>query len=55
MLALDIPVELYWLDLPRSVRVEICPVTTAVMAAAQASRSAGSYPCARPTPISTPT
>jgi len=35
MLALDLPVEPYWLDLPRGVRVEIRPVTTAVMAAAQ--------------------
>jgi hypothetical protein len=37
MLTLDLPVEPYWLDLPRGVRVEICPVTTAVMAAAQAA------------------
>ena len=36
MLTLDLPVEPYWLDLPRGVRVEIRPVTTAVMAAAQA-------------------
>jgi len=36
MLNLDLPVEPYWLDLPRGVRVEIRPVTTAVMAAAQA-------------------
>ena len=36
MLTLDLPVEPYWLDLPRDVRVEIRPVTTAVMAAAQA-------------------
>ncbi|HYZ63059.1 MAG TPA: hypothetical protein VE650_11450 [Acetobacteraceae bacterium] len=35
MLTLDLPVEPYWLDLPRGVRVEIRPVTTAVMAAAQ--------------------
>jgi len=35
-LTLDIPVEPYSLDLPRCVRVEIRPVTTAVMAAAQA-------------------
>jgi hypothetical protein len=37
MLTLDLPVEPYWLDLPRGVRVEIRPVTTAVMAAAQAA------------------
>jgi hypothetical protein len=37
MLSLDIPTEPYWLDLPRGVRVEIRPVTTAVMAAAQAA------------------
>jgi hypothetical protein len=36
MLTLDLPAESYWLDLPRGVRVEIRPVTTAVMAAAQA-------------------
>jgi len=36
MLTLDLPVEPYWLDLPRGVRVEIRPVTTTVMAAAQA-------------------
>ena len=36
MLSLDLPTEPYWLDLPRGVRVEIRPVTTAVMAAAQA-------------------
>jgi hypothetical protein len=36
MLTLDLPVEPYWLDLPRGVRVEIRPVTTAVMAATQA-------------------
>ena len=34
---LDLPVEPYWLALPRGVRVEIRPVTTAVMAAAQAA------------------
>jgi hypothetical protein len=39
MLTLDLPAEPYWLDLPRSVRVEIRPVTTAVMAAAQAAAS----------------
>ena len=37
MLTLDLPVEPYWLDLPRGVRLEIRPVTTAVMAAAQAA------------------
>jgi len=37
MLTLDVPTEPYWLDLPRGVRVEIRPVTTAVMAAAQAA------------------
>ena len=36
MLTLDLPVEPYWLDLARGVRVEIRPVTTAVVAAAQA-------------------
>ncbi|WP_149539364.1 hypothetical protein [Siccirubricoccus phaeus] len=39
MLTLDSSVEPYWLDLPRGVRVEIRPVTTAVMAAAQAAAS----------------
>ncbi len=39
MLTLDLPTEPYWLDLPRGVRVEIRPVTTAVMAAAQAAAS----------------
>ncbi|MCO6415185.1 hypothetical protein JYK14_03210 [Siccirubricoccus sp. KC 17139] len=39
MLTLDLPVEPYWLDLPRGVRVEIQPVTTALMAAAQAAAS----------------
>jgi hypothetical protein len=37
MLALALPAEPYWLDLPRGVRCEIRPVTTAVMAAAQAA------------------
>ncbi|MCE2923781.1 MAG: hypothetical protein LW837_28060 [Roseomonas sp.] len=37
MLTLDLPTTPYWLTLPRSVRVEIKPVTTAVMAAAQAA------------------
>ncbi|WP_211849929.1 hypothetical protein [Neoroseomonas eburnea] len=37
MLTLDLPAEPCWLDLPRGVRVEIRPVTTAVMAAAQAA------------------
>jgi hypothetical protein len=37
MLTLDLPTEPYWLDLPRGVRVEIRPVTTAVMATAQAA------------------
>ncbi len=36
MFSLDPPTEPYWVDLPRGVRVEIRPVTTAVMAAAQA-------------------
>jgi hypothetical protein len=36
MLNLDLPTEPYWVDLPRGVRVKIKPVTTAVMAAAQA-------------------
>lgn len=39
MLALDLPTEPYWLDLPRSVRARIKPATTAVMAAAQAAAS----------------
>lgn len=39
MLALNLPTEPCWLDLPRGVRVEIRPVTTAVMAAAQAAAS----------------
>ncbi|WBV43510.1 hypothetical protein [Pseudoroseomonas cervicalis] len=39
MLTLDLPSKPYWLDLPRGVRVEIRPVTTAVMAAAQAAAS----------------
>jgi hypothetical protein len=39
MLALHLPTEPYWLDLPRGIRVEIKPVTTAVMAAAQAAAS----------------
>lgn len=39
MLTLDLPSEPYWLDLPRGVRVEIRPITTAVMAAAQAAAS----------------
>ena len=37
MLTLDLPTTPYWLALPRGVRVEIRPVTTAVMAAAQAA------------------
>ncbi len=37
MLTLDLPRTPYWLALPRGVRVEIKPVTTAVMAAAQAA------------------
>ena len=39
MLTLDLPTVPYWLDLPRGVRVEIQPVTTAIMAAAQAAAS----------------
>lgn len=39
MLTLNLLDEQYWLDLPRAVRVEIRPVTTAVMAAAQAAAS----------------
>ena len=34
MLTLDLPIEPYWIDQPRGFRVEIRPVTTAVMAAA---------------------
>ncbi|MCA3340636.1 MAG: hypothetical protein INF90_19135 [Roseomonas sp.] len=37
MITLDLPTTPYWLTLPRGVRVEIRPVTTAVMAAAQAA------------------
>ncbi len=37
MLTLNLPTTPYWLTLPRGVRVEIRPVTTAVMAAAQAA------------------
>jgi hypothetical protein len=50
MLNLDFPVEPYWIDLPRGVRVEIRPVTTAVMAAAQAaaSRRLGTVKAATP-------
>ncbi len=36
MLTLDLPIDPYWIDLPRGVRIQIRPVTTAVMAAAQA-------------------
>lgn len=39
MLTLDLPTEPYWIDSPRGVRVRIKPVTTAVMAAAQAAAS----------------
>ena len=39
MLTLDLPAAPYWLALPHGVRVEIRPVTTAVMAAAQAASS----------------
>ena len=50
MLTLDLPAEPYWLDLPRGVRVEIQPVTTAIMAAAQAaaSRRLGTIKAATP-------
>jgi hypothetical protein len=50
MLTLDLPVEPYWLTLPRGVRVEIRPVTTAVMAAAQAAsaRKLGALRAAEP-------
>jgi hypothetical protein len=37
MLTLDLPTAPYWIDLPRGVRVEVKPVTTAIMAAAQAA------------------
>ena len=37
MLTLDLPTTPYWIDLPRGVRVEVKPVTTAIMAAAQAA------------------
>ena len=36
MLRLAVPKEPYWLDLPAGVRVQVRPLTTAVMAAAQA-------------------
>jgi hypothetical protein len=36
MLRLAIPRESYWLDLPAGVRLQVRPLTTAVMAAAQA-------------------
>jgi hypothetical protein len=39
MLTLDLPAEPYWLVLPRGVRVEIQPVTPAIMAAAQSAAS----------------
>ena len=39
MLNLDLPTEPYWFDLPCDVRVEIRPITTAVMAAVQAAAS----------------
>ncbi len=50
MLTLDLPAEPYWFDLPRGVRVEIQPVTTAIMAAAQAaaSRRLGAMKAATP-------
>ena len=48
MLPLDLPAEPYWLALPRGVRVEIRPVTTAVMAAAQAASARISAPNAQP-------
>ncbi|MBS7790317.1 hypothetical protein KTR66_09935 [Roseococcus sp. SDR] len=37
MLTLDIPTDPYWINLPRGVRVQIKPVTTAIMAAAQSA------------------
>ncbi len=50
MLTLGLPTDPYWLDLPRGVRVEIQPVTTAIMAAAQAasSRRLGTLKAATP-------
>ena len=50
MLTLDLPTTPYWLTLPRGVRVEIKPVTTAVMAAAQAAaaRNLGTMRIAEP-------
>jgi hypothetical protein len=39
MLTLDLRAEPFWLALPRGVRVEIQPVTTALMAAAQSAAS----------------
>lgn len=37
MFTLDIPTDPYWINLPRGVRVQIKPVTTAIMAAAQSA------------------
>lgn len=37
MLTLDLPTEHYWIDLPRGVRVEVKPVDTAIMTAAQSA------------------
>jgi hypothetical protein len=42
-LTLDLAAEPYWLDLPRGVRVEIRPTTTAIMATA--SRRLGVVQC----------
>ena len=39
MHALNLPVEPYWLHLPRGFRVEIKTFTTAIMAATQAARN----------------
>jgi hypothetical protein len=36
MLSLDLPTEPYWIELARGVHVRVRPVTTALMAAAQA-------------------
>lgn len=50
MLTLDLPTEVVWLDLPRGVRVEVLPITTALMAAAQAAaaRRLGAVRAANP-------
>ena len=50
MLTLDLPTEPYWIDLPRGVRVEVKPVDTAIMTAAQSAsaRRLGAIRAAEP-------